>query len=172
MSYSRNSKERLTALRVKNALLENRQKELKETINNLLQSRESFVKAYEDSTCEMKRAMESRDRMILFHSEKIKAHSLLVNSIEKEASSIKQIVNYTQCVLNEKEEVAVKLKKKLHEIATFEKLFIEKISDLECKMRINEEELTGKDKIILGLEAQLKLAKTNDKFQPTIVEIS
>ncbi|KAL2466428.1 Uncharacterized protein Adt_42279 [Abeliophyllum distichum] len=30
-----------------NALLENRQKELKETINNLLQSRESFVKAYE-----------------------------------------------------------------------------------------------------------------------------
>ncbi|KAL2546818.1 hypothetical protein Fot_16051 [Forsythia ovata] len=96
---------KVNCIESENALLENRHKELKETINNLLQSRESFVKAYEDSTYEMKRAMESRDRMILFLSEKIKAHSLLVNAIEKEASSIKQIVNYTQCILNEKEEV-------------------------------------------------------------------
>ncbi|KAL2546907.1 Uncharacterized protein Fot_16140 [Forsythia ovata] len=98
-------KTKVNCIESENALLENRHKELKETINNLLQSRESFVKAYEDSTYEMKRAMESRDRMILFLSEKIKAHSLLVNAIEKEASSIKQIVNYTQCILNEKEEV-------------------------------------------------------------------
>ncbi|XP_022881818.1 rho-associated protein kinase 1 isoform X4 [Olea europaea var. sylvestris] len=162
---------KVNCLESENALLENRQKELKETINNLLQSRESFVKAYEDSTCEMKRAMESRDRMILFLSEKIKSHSLLVNSIEKEASSIKQIVNDTEYILTEKEEAAVKLKKKLHEIATFEKLFIERISDLECKIRNNEEELTRKDKIILCLEAQLKMAKTQDEFQPTVDEL-
>lgn len=37
----------VNCLESENALLENRQKELKETINNLLQSRESFVKAYE-----------------------------------------------------------------------------------------------------------------------------
>lgn len=64
----------------------------------------SFYIDIQDSTCEMKRAMESRDRMILFLSEKIKSHSLLVNSIEKEASSIKQIVNDTQYILTEKEE--------------------------------------------------------------------
>lgn len=64
----------------------------------------SFDIDMQDSTCEMKRAMESRDRMILFLSEKIKSHSLLVNSIEKEASSIKQIVNDTEYILTEKEE--------------------------------------------------------------------
>lgn len=64
----------------------------------------SFDIDMQDSTCEMKRAMESRDRMILFLSEKIKCHSLLVNSIEKEASSIKQIVNDTEYILTEKEE--------------------------------------------------------------------
>lgn len=64
----------------------------------------SFDIDIQDSTCEMKRAMESRDRMILFLSEKIKSHSLLVNSIEKEASSIKQIVNDTEYILTEKEE--------------------------------------------------------------------
>lgn len=64
----------------------------------------SFYIDIQDSTCEMKRAMESRDRMILFLSEKIKSHSLLVNSIEKEASSIKQIVNDTEYILTEKEE--------------------------------------------------------------------
>lgn len=50
--------------------------------------------------------------------------------------------------------------------------YSERISDLECKIRNNEKELTRKDKIILGLEAQLKMAKTQDEFQPTIDEIS
>ncbi|KAK2979738.1 hypothetical protein RJ640_012658 [Escallonia rubra] len=90
-----------------NALIENKQKELKETINSLLQSRERFVKAYEDSTCEMKRSIESRDRQIAVLNEKINAHLLLVDSIAKEAFFVKQIVDNAQHVLCEKEEVGM-----------------------------------------------------------------
>ncbi|KAK3027867.1 hypothetical protein RJ639_041501, partial [Escallonia herrerae] len=90
-----------------NALIENKQKELKETINSLLQSRERFVKAYEDSTCEMKRSIESRDRQIAVLNEKINAHLLLVDSIAKEAFSVKRIVDNAQHVLCKKEEALV-----------------------------------------------------------------
>ncbi|GMP94212.1 hypothetical protein CsSME_00043749 [Camellia sinensis var. sinensis] len=43
---------KVSYLQSDNALLENKQKELKGTINNLLQSRESFVKVYEPTYSE------------------------------------------------------------------------------------------------------------------------
>ncbi|KAJ0038614.1 hypothetical protein Pint_23120 [Pistacia integerrima] len=83
-----------------NALLENKQKELKETINRLLQSRESFLNAYEESTCDMKRSIETRDRKLSVLYEKINSHSTLFDSIEKEAFSIKQLVDNAERLLN------------------------------------------------------------------------
>lgn len=61
----------------------------------------------QDSTCEMRRAIEVRDRKIEVLSEKLKAHSMLFDSIEKEASSIKQIVEDTRNVLSAREEVGM-----------------------------------------------------------------
>ncbi|KAH7515839.1 hypothetical protein FEM48_Zijuj10G0068800 [Ziziphus jujuba var. spinosa] len=88
-----------------NALLENKQKELKATIQNLLQSREYFVNAYQESTSDMKRSIETGNRKLSFLSEKIKSHLLLFDSIEKEALSIKQLVDNIQHLVSEKEEV-------------------------------------------------------------------
>ncbi|KAK0573263.1 hypothetical protein LWI29_005262 [Acer saccharum] len=76
-----------------NALLENKQKELKETIHRLLQARENFINAYEESTCDMKRSIETRDRKLTVLSQKINSHLTLFDSIEKEAFSIKQVVD-------------------------------------------------------------------------------
>ncbi|CAN6727287.1 unnamed protein product [Malus baccata var. baccata] len=87
-----------------NSMLENRQKELKGTIHNLLQSRENFVNAYQESTCEMKRSIQCRDRKLAFLSEKIKSHLLLFDSIEKEAILVKKVVDNVQRVVSEKEE--------------------------------------------------------------------
>ncbi|KAM7484304.1 hypothetical protein LguiA_000313 [Lonicera macranthoides] len=98
---------KVSCLQNDNALLENKQKELKETVNSLLQSREKFVKVYKDSTCEMKRSIESRDRKIAVLSEKINAHLSLIDSIEKEAFSVKQVVDNAQHVLSEKDEVGI-----------------------------------------------------------------
>ncbi|CAE5957097.1 unnamed protein product [Arabidopsis arenosa] len=68
------------------SLLENKQSELKTTIQNLLQSRESFLNAYQESFCEMKCSIEARDRKISILHEKITSHLALFDSIEKEAS--------------------------------------------------------------------------------------
>ncbi|CAL5428925.1 unnamed protein product [Camellia sinensis] len=103
-----------------NALLENKQKELKGTINNLLQSRESFVKVYEDSTFEMKQSIQTSDR---------------------------------------KEGIVAGLKSKMDKLSSYEKVFVEKISDLESKLRNDENELRRKEKVISQLEAQLEEAK-------------
>lgn len=59
----------------------------------------------QESTCEMKRSIGTRDRKITVLSEKINSHLLLFDSIEKEAFSIKQVVNDVRCLLSEKEEV-------------------------------------------------------------------
>lgn len=55
----------------------------------------------------MRQAIEARDRKIEILSRKIKAHSILFDSIEKEASSIKQIVEDTRNVLSAREEVGM-----------------------------------------------------------------
>ena len=55
----------------------------------------------------MKRSIESRDRKISVLSEKINTHLSLIDSIEKEAFSVKQVVDNAQHVLSEKEEVGM-----------------------------------------------------------------
>ncbi|XP_043703663.1 uncharacterized protein LOC122653789 [Telopea speciosissima] len=125
--------------------------DLKGTIDGLLQSREGFISLYEDSTCEMRRTIETRDRKIALLSEKLRAH-LLFESIEKEAASVKQAVDNVQQVVNEKEEV-------------------EKISFMENKLRINQDELQRKDRVISELEGQLEAAKLSNNFQAQIEEL-
>ncbi|KAH9773619.1 RUN/FYVE domain-containing protein [Citrus sinensis] len=101
-----------------NALLENKQKELKETINRLLQYRENFLSAYEESTCDMKRAIETRDRKLTVLHEKINSHLTLFDSIEKEAFSIKQVVDNVECVDNNAFHTALMLKENCNDIGT------------------------------------------------------
>ena len=55
----------------------------------------------------MKRSIETRDRKLSILSQKINAHILLFDSIEKEASSVKQVVNNVQRLVSEKEEVGM-----------------------------------------------------------------
>ncbi|KAH9709279.1 RUN/FYVE domain-containing protein [Citrus sinensis] len=101
-----------------NALLENKQKELKETINRLLQYRENFLSAYEESTCDMKRAIETRDRKLTVLHEKINSHLTLFDSIEKEAFSIKQVVDNVECVDNNAFHTALMLKENCNDMGT------------------------------------------------------
>lgn len=53
----------------------------------------------------MKRTIQCRDRQIAVLSEKIKSHLLLFDSIEKEAVSVKKVVDDVQHLVSEKEEV-------------------------------------------------------------------
>lgn len=96
---------RISCLETENEMLDNQQKGLKETISNLLQSKESFVKAYEDSFGEMRQVIEAKDRRIEYLSKMVKTHLLLVEAIEKEASSIKDVVKNTDSVLKEREKL-------------------------------------------------------------------
>ncbi|KAL6350492.1 hypothetical protein AAG906_019139 [Vitis piasezkii] len=144
---------KMSYLQNDNALLENKQRELNGTIQNLLQSRENFVRL----TCEMKRSIETRDRKLAILSQKINAHILLFDSIEKEASSVKQVVNNVQRLVSEKEEVGIgRTKSKVEKVSAFEKVFL--ISDLQNKLRNNEEELQRKHKIISEIEVKLEAA--------------
>ncbi|XP_044490896.1 myosin-11 [Mangifera indica] len=154
-----------------NALLESRQKELKETINRLLQSRESFLNAYEESTCEMKRSIETRDRKLSVLYEKINSHLTLFDSIEKEALFIKQIVDNVERLVNEKEEVVDILKSKMEKVSSLEKVFVERISLLESKLKNDQAEFRKKDKLISELEAELEAAKVSNDNQSQIEEL-
>ncbi|KAF9607375.1 hypothetical protein IFM89_034141 [Coptis chinensis] len=122
-----------------NFLLENKQKELKGTIDSLLQSRETFISLYQDSTSDIKRSIQQRDRKLAFLSEKIKAHFVLFDSIEKEAISVKQVVDNVQQIksLSLKEEVIQNVtaeKKALHcEVRGLE-IALRKIQDAVMSM--------------------------------------
>ncbi|XP_042498128.1 putative leucine-rich repeat-containing protein DDB_G0290503 isoform X2 [Macadamia integrifolia] len=154
-----------------NALLENKQKDLKGTIDGLLQSRESFISLYEDSTCEMRRSIETKDRKLAVLSDKLLAHLLLFESIEKEATSVKQLLDNVQQVVAEKEEVVGELKTKLNKVSAIHRDFVEKISFMENKLRINQDELRRKDTVISELGGQLEVANLSNNFQSQIEEL-
>ncbi|XP_075103140.1 uncharacterized protein LOC107770020 [Nicotiana tabacum] len=98
---------KVTCLENENNLLENKKKELEGTLQSLLESREDFLKAYEDSTYEMKRAIEDRDRKIGILSETLRVHLLLFDSISKEASSINKLMDDARHALSQKEDVGM-----------------------------------------------------------------
>ncbi|MFS7995041.1 hypothetical protein Hanom_Chr12g01113291 [Helianthus anomalus] len=155
-----------------NCLLQSKHKELKETINCILQAKEAFLNAYQESTCEMKRSIESRDRKIATLSEKTNAHLLSLDSIRKEASLVKQVVDNAQHAVDEKEEVVARLKIQMDKVCELEGLLIEKNSDLEAKLKSNENELYRKDRVIAELQTQLETAKITDQRRSKIEEIS
>uniref|UniRef100_A0A6V7QS42 Uncharacterized protein n=1 Tax=Ananas comosus var. bracteatus TaxID=296719 RepID=A0A6V7QS42_ANACO len=80
---------RVKYLENENELLEEKEKDLKETINGLLLSRDAFVRHYEDSSCALKGTIQMKDRSIAVISEKLNAHLALFGSVEKEATAIK-----------------------------------------------------------------------------------
>ncbi|XP_057494180.1 uncharacterized protein LOC130779530 [Actinidia eriantha] len=162
---------KVSYLQSDNALLENKQKELKGTITSLLQSRENFVKVYEDSTSEMKRCIQTKDRKLTILSEKINAHLVLFDSIQKEAFSVKQVSDNVQHLVSEKEGIVAGLKSKMDELSAYEKVFVEKISELESKLRNDKNELRRKDGIISQLELQLEEEKISNNVRPQIEEL-
>ncbi|RZC58747.1 hypothetical protein C5167_006050, partial [Papaver somniferum] len=131
-------------LQNENVLLDNKQKELKATIDCLLQSRDSFLSLYEDSTCEMRRSIEVRDKKLSVLSEKIQNHLSLFESIEKESISTKQVVDNVQRLVSEKEDVGIGWIE--------EETRPEKICLLEKKLRSNNEELRRKDTKSLSMK--------------------
>lgn len=61
----------------------------------------------QESTCEMKRSIDARDRKIAILSEKINSHLSLFDSIEKEALTIKQVVENVHHLVGEKEQLGM-----------------------------------------------------------------
>lgn len=55
----------------------------------------------------MKCSIEARDRKLKIFADKLKSHLLLFDSIEKEALSVKQVVDNVRHVVNEKEEAGM-----------------------------------------------------------------
>ncbi|CAN7098078.1 unnamed protein product, partial [Brassica rapa subsp. narinosa] len=159
------------------SLLENKQSELKNTIQNLLQSRESFLNAYQESFSEMRCSVEARDRKIAILHQKITSHLALFDSIEKEASAIKNVIQEVQGLVDQKEDVGMwiplaGLRERMDHVSTYEKVFVEKISTLEEKIEYQEAELQSKDNRISELCAQLEEAKMKNEYQLQIEEIS
>nr|KJB61201.1 hypothetical protein B456_009G346400 [Gossypium raimondii]KJB61203.1 hypothetical protein B456_009G346400 [Gossypium raimondii] len=154
-----------------NALLENKQKEFQGIIQSLLQSKDSFINAYQESTYEMKQSIEARDRKIAVLSEKLNSHLSLFDSIEKEAFSVKQVVDNVERIVSEKEEVVAGLRREMDQVSAFEKAFVERINDLENRLKNDGYEFQRKNKIISELEAQLEAAKISDCSRAQIEEL-
>lgn len=59
----------------------------------------------QESTSDMKRAVRIRDRKLDFLTDKVKSHLSLFDSIEKEAFSVKQVVENVQRITSEREHI-------------------------------------------------------------------
>ncbi|KMT07179.1 hypothetical protein BVRB_6g155040 isoform A [Beta vulgaris subsp. vulgaris] len=158
-----------------NALLESKQQELNATIQSLLQSKEQFVNAYQESTYDLNRSIETRDRKLKIFSEKLKSHLLLFDSIEKEALSVKQVVDNVRHVVNEKEEVVsgfacavTGLKRKFNRLSEVEKVFMGKISEMENRLGKYKDELQRKERNISELEAKLDAEIASNRSQTQV----
>ncbi|KAI7726701.1 hypothetical protein M8C21_000266 [Ambrosia artemisiifolia] len=124
-------------LQDENSLLQTKHKELNDTLNTILEAKQAFLNAYLESTSEMKRSIESKDRQIAMFSEKINAHLLSLDSIRKEASFVKKAVDNAQRVVEEKEEEAVLTKEGIIETLISEnKALCSELGMLETSFKI------------------------------------
>ncbi|XP_039118584.1 uncharacterized protein LOC120254554 isoform X2 [Dioscorea cayenensis subsp. rotundata] len=87
-----------------------------------------------ESTSELRHTIEKRDKMLAVLSEKIQAHMLVLDSIRKEAASVKDVVDNIKQLVIEKEQVATVLKLKMEKVSEFKKDFVDKIHFLENKL--------------------------------------
>ncbi|VAI85635.1 unnamed protein product [Triticum turgidum subsp. durum] len=161
---------RVKCLENENELLERNEKDLKENIERLLQSREAFMRQYEDSACSLQWTIQMRDKQITVISEKLNSHLALFNSVGKEVAAVKQILGDVECLVGEKENVVSDLKCKVQRISVLEKDFVEKLSFLGDKISSYQLELRNRARIIYGLKEQLDAEKLKNNFHPQLEE--
>ncbi|KAJ1295744.1 hypothetical protein BS78_01G246900 [Paspalum vaginatum] len=162
---------RIKCLENENELLEKNESNLKETMEGLLQSREAFIKCYEDSTCSMQWTIQMKDKQIAVISEKLNSHLVLFSSVEKEVAAVKQVLGDVHCLVGEKETLVANLKDKVHRISVLEKDFVEKLNFLESKISAYQLELRSRARIIYDLKDRLETEKLNNSFQPQLEEL-
>ncbi|CAL4933359.1 unnamed protein product [Urochloa decumbens] len=161
---------RIKCLENENELLEKNENNLKETMEGLLQSREAFIKHYEDSTCSMQWTIQMKDKQIAVISEKLNSHLVLFSSVEKEVAAVKQVLGDVHCMVGEKENVVADLKDKVQRISVLEKV-VEKLNFLESKISAYQLELRNRAKTIYELKDRLEAEKLNNSFQPQLEEL-
>ncbi|XP_037461353.1 myosin-10-like isoform X1 [Triticum dicoccoides] len=162
---------RVKCLENENELLERNEKDLKENIERLLQSREAFMRQYEDSACSLQWTIQMRDKQITVISEKLNSHLALFNSVGKEVAAVKQVLGDVECLVGEKENLVSDLKCKVQRISVLEKDFVEKLSFLGDKITSYQLELRNRARIIYGLKEQLDAEKLKNNFHPQLEEL-
>ncbi|KAJ3676834.1 hypothetical protein LUZ60_002558 [Juncus effusus] len=163
---------RVKYLENENGLLEKKEKDLKDAINGLLQSRESFIRHYEDSNCSLQRTIQMKDKEISLLSEKLNTHISLFNSVEKEANLVKRALDGVKRSMNEKEQVVAGLNEKVGRVFTLEKDFVEKINSLETKLTDCKLEIRRKNIQISELQEKIESEKISNDSKSQIEEIS
>ncbi|KAJ3702714.1 hypothetical protein LUZ61_006419 [Rhynchospora tenuis] len=154
-----------------NELLQTKEKDLKDAINGLLQSRESFIHHYEDSTCTLQRTIQTKDRELTLLSEKLNAHISFFNSVQKEATSVKRSFDGIKQTLNEKEQVVAGLNDKIQRICAIEQDFVEKIKLLEGKLDDCKLDVRRKDMTISALQEKIELERINNNYRGKFEEL-
>uniref|UniRef100_A0ACD5Z942 Uncharacterized protein n=1 Tax=Avena sativa TaxID=4498 RepID=A0ACD5Z942_AVESA len=162
---------RVKCLENENEQLERNEKDLKENMERLLQSREAFIKQYEDSSCSLQWTIQMKEKQIAVISEKLNSHLALFNSVGKEVASVTQVLADVECVVGEKENVVSELKGKVQRISLLEKDFVDKLSFLGDKITSYQLELRNRARIIYELKEQLDAEKLNNKFHPQLEEL-
>lgn len=64
------------------------------------------------------------------------------------------------------------MKSRADVVSNLELLFVDKVNNLESKLRNAEDELTRKDKVIFNLEARLDAERFSESLQPRVDQIS
>ncbi|KAL5663802.1 hypothetical protein ACJX0J_023910, partial [Zea mays] len=155
---------RIKCLENENEQLEKNENNLKESMDVLLQSREAFIKHYEDSTCSMQWTIQLKDKQIAVMSEKLNSHLVLFSSVEKEVAAVKQVLGDVHCLVGEKENVVADLKDKVQRISVLEKDFVENLNFLESKISAYQLELRSRARIIYELKNRLQDEKLNSIY--------
>ncbi|XP_042392469.1 forkhead-associated domain-containing protein 1-like isoform X3 [Zingiber officinale] len=124
-----------------------------------------------DSTYQLKRSIQKRDKKLVILTEKMDAQFQLFDSIEKEAAAVKQAVHTVEDIVNGKEQEVSRLKRKVDQITTLGKDFVERILYLEKKLSNHQLELRRKDADIINLNEKLEAEKLSRKFHSQIEEL-
>ncbi|KAH7441974.1 hypothetical protein KP509_03G064600 [Ceratopteris richardii] len=137
--------------------IENMEDEMKALLDARCQLTEDLKVINHNLECKL----EEQVHELLILKEKHSRQSALVDAIEKEALSVRQVVEDTNACIQQKEEEVLSFKKSLIKVLGYEGTLLKKLEELEQQLKAVSIELAKKNGLIIMLEGKLE-AIAND----------
>ncbi|MCO5602440.1 hypothetical protein L7F22_056572 [Adiantum nelumboides] len=134
---------------------------LKNELKALMDTRSQLTEDLKATNYILEGKLEEKTCEVCVLVEKHNKQSILLEAIEKEAFSVRQVLEETKTCIQQKEEEASSFGKCLMKVLGYEGIFLDRLDELEQQLKTLSKDLAGRNDLVMALEMKLEAASNN-----------